>query len=184
METRICITIKGMANKRKFTDVEKWCPRCSKMLPHSAFARHKKTKDKPSGLSPRCKEHEKAIWQSDSVQIKKKEYVRRNRAEITRYQKAWAEANPDKVLAAQKLHHLRSTYGLSPDQYLDMWKAQNGKCAIPSCGRPIEDTDHCHETDMVRQLLCHKCNAGLGFFRDNSVLLREAAEYIERHRGK
>ena len=43
--------------------------------------------------------------------------------------------------------------------------------------------DHCHATGKVRGLLCHPCNAGLGFYRDDPRLMREAAAYIERSRA-
>lgn len=40
--------------------------------------------------------------------------------------------------------------------------------------------DHCHSTGKVRKLLCHNCNRALGLMKDNPVLLRFAADYVER----
>jgi hypothetical protein len=42
--------------------------------------------------------------------------------------------------------------------------------------------DHCHESKEFRAWLCDPCNRGLGFFKDNPVLLRKAADMIENHR--
>ena len=64
-----------------------------------------------------------------------------------------------------------------------MLAAQDGLCAI--CGTaPAAHVDHDHETGAVRQLLCFHCNGGLGQFRDDPVVLRAAADYVERHRAR
>jgi hypothetical protein len=39
--------------------------------------------------------------------------------------------------------------------------------------------DHCHETNLVRGLLCHDCNKGLGNFKDNIIFLQIAIEYLK-----
>lgn len=82
-------------------------------------------------------------------------------------------------------------YGLTPDGYERMWVEQDGKCKL--CGQQAKPggvraasklhADHDHETGKNRDLLCLNCNRGLGFFQDDPVLLRAAADYIERHRG-
>ena len=78
------------------------------------------------------------------------------------------------------------TYGFeSYANILEMKDAQKGCCAI--CAKPFKTpmhthVDHCHTTKVVRGLLCPPCNHGLGFFCDDPILLRAAAEYIERSR--
>jgi Recombination endonuclease VII len=40
--------------------------------------------------------------------------------------------------------------------------------------------DHDHETGKFRGWLCDGCNRGLGLLQDSPILLRQAADYIER----
>jgi hypothetical protein len=39
--------------------------------------------------------------------------------------------------------------------------------------------DHCHDTGLVRGILCFKCNKGS--YDENPKLLRAAADYFESH---
>lgn len=77
----------------------------------------------------------------------------------------------------------RGKYGITPEQYVAMVKDQRGLCAI--CERPMTrhpHIDHCHETGVIRGLLCYTCNVGLGSFGDDPERLRSAAKYVEAHR--
>lgn len=73
-------------------------------------------------------------------------------------------------------------YGLTPDDYVELSKSQNDRCAICGCtrGKRAFAIDHCHSSGRVRGLLCSKCNTGIGLFRDNPDLLRAAIDYLER----
>lgn len=73
-------------------------------------------------------------------------------------------------------------YGISPEQYLELWEAQEGKCKI--CGKKLPDgeylhVDHDKETGEVRGLLCTDCNKGLGYFRDNPKNFEIAIKYVQ-----
>jgi len=72
-------------------------------------------------------------------------------------------------------------YGLSPQQYFDMYKKQNGLCAIcnevPSTKRGLH-VDHCHETQKVRGLLCHGCNIAIGNLKHDTNLMKSAIKYL------
>ncbi|MEA2945688.1 MAG: hypothetical protein QOI40_1018 [Alphaproteobacteria bacterium] len=75
---------------------------------------------------------------------------------------------------------LKTAYGLTMEDYDRMLARQQGACAI--CKRkPLQRlcVDHCHLTNMVRGLLCRRCNVGLGHFEDDARLLHEAATYVE-----
>lgn len=94
--------------------------------------------------------------------------------EQTKEQRKWQMRN----------YNLKKEYGISLIDYYRMQIAQDNKCAI--CGVGHNEipksfaVDHCHETGKVRGLLCFPCNSALGKFKDDPVLLRKAAEYLEK----
>lgn len=80
--------------------------------------------------------------------------------------------------------YLQAQYGINQARYLEIKEEQEGVCAI--CSRPAPggrnlDVDHCHKTGAVRGLLCARCNQQLlPIAKDDPVLLRAAADYLER----
>ena len=75
----------------------------------------------------------------------------------------------------------RRKYGISYKQFVDMRKAQGDRCAI--CGGRVPRVslwvlDHCHETGLVRGVLCRPCNSLLGAAADDPDILDAAAKYI------
>jgi hypothetical protein len=101
-----------------------------------------------------------------------------NKARHNELRKEWASRNP----ASQANMRLKSVFGITLDEYSKRAKAQNHLCMI--CGEPEMGTrlsvDHDHATNEIRDLLCRKCNSGLGQFRDRIDLLLKAVEYLER----
>lgn len=86
-------------------------------------------------------------------------------------------------------NRLKSTYGITLDEYREMYLEQEGKCAI--CGTHCPDhgklglvVDHCHNKGHIRKLLCSMCNKGIGHFRDDVQLLRNAIDYLESTKQK
>jgi len=95
----------------------------------------------------------------------------------------WQRANPDKRLTQQ----LRR-FGITAAEYQDLLNEQGGGCAI--CGREPGTTgvgrhhvDHCHQTGVVRGVLCSECNLGLGKFGDDPARLEVAALYLRSRNG-
>lgn len=92
----------------------------------------------------------------------------------------------DEIKKELRNTRLQQLYGISLVQYEEIFSRQLGVCAI--CQKEevtkgkLLNVDHDHETGKIRQLLCTRCNCGLGSFLDDPRLLREAAEYLEKHK--
>lgn len=76
--------------------------------------------------------------------------------------------------------YLRQTYGLTEAQYVYMEKVHKGKCWI--CKRLPKrrlNVDHDHKSEIVRGLLCFRCNKYLIGRHHDAILLREATLYMD-----
>ncbi len=95
------------------------------------------------------------------------------------------EADPDFLL-----NRYVKKYGLTAESYRALHERQLGMCAIcgAELGREVNNmsgrperlhVDHCHKTNVVRGLLCGRCNLCIGRMEDSPELLRRAANYLE-----
>lgn len=92
--------------------------------------------------------------------------------------------------AAVRNSTLLGLYGIGTEQFDALLSAQNGACAL--CGTTLDRSskvssphvDHCHQTGVVRGILCHHCNVLLGHARESSALLRAAINYLDAHGNK
>lgn len=95
----------------------------------------------------------------------------------------WRDKNPKQQKEISRRAKLKSEYGITQIDFETMFNAQKGRCAIcRKHSKRLLCIDHCHATGMIRGLLCHNCNAGLGQFKDNRLFLARAAEYLLIHR--
>lgn len=131
----------------------KQCSKCKQVKPHSEFA---KTKDKASGLASQCKS-----------------------CISSKYKKLWKDGKIRDSVYKRK-------YGISLNQYNSLLESQKGLCKICGTSDPKGHgskngrfcVDHCHDTGIVRGLLCHHCNIGIGAFNDDTVKLAKAIDYL------
>ena len=131
-----------------------------------------------SGLSTRCR----PCHCADSVRTRdpvrhrtqKRESVRRERLK-----------NPERFweLALQR------AYGITVADYERILASQGGVCAI--CRRAAMNrlgrrmpVDHDHVTGVVRGILCHWCNVGIGSLGDDPDRLESAARYVRDRAGR
>lgn len=133
------------------------CRACRVTKPVSEFYRNARNR---SGHSYECKECRKDYSRQYGTS-EKGQAVRKAR------QALYYQEN-------RETHRLR-TYGITPEEYQRMLEEQNGLCAI--CHQPERMklrgrvkqlcVDHDHATGKVRRLLCHPCNAKLGWVENN-----------------
>lgn len=84
----------------------------------------------------------------------------------------------------------RQKYNTTDEDYESMMLVQEGLCAIcnqPELRKRRDGTDcplvvdHCHRTGRIRALLCSGCNLGIGHFREDVDVMREAIAYLQLH---
>jgi Recombination endonuclease VII. len=107
-------------------------------------------------------------------------YQRRHRAKLKR-------ENPQKYYRQRAADNIKR-YGLTVDEFEAALIASKGLCAI--CRRPETikqkgvlqrlSIDHNHETGKFRGLLCKRCNTAVGQIKDDPLVARSMADYLER----
>jgi hypothetical protein len=123
------------------------------------------------------------------IQNRRANYKRNREAILLKNKRA-----KDRRIAAGKENpykvKLEKKYGITLEIYAEMYRAQNGLCAI--CGNgPSKGSwhgklgvDHCHDTGAIRGLLCDDCNVGIGRLKDDPERLRKALQYLEHAEDK
>ncbi len=132
----------------------------------------------PRKTKEQIAEYHKVWWEKNIVAQKTyaKAYYKKTKDKKKEYYKA--------NLPAIKSYKLRGKYGITLDDYNEMFIKQDGKCAI--CGNhqsEIKTTlvvDHCHSTGKIRGLLCGNCNRGIGMLNHDIENLRCAILYLNK----
>jgi formate dehydrogenase maturation protein FdhE len=146
--------------------LEKQCTKCHAMKPLSDFYVYK-TKTRARRVS-RCKPCHIAVT---GVYQKANRHINRAAG------KRWRERNP----RGEINHRLKFLYGITLDQYEQMFADQHGLCLICRLPEPSGTrlaVDHCHSTKKVRGLLCKKCNSAL-YILEREELRKAAEKYLE-----
>jgi hypothetical protein len=155
------------------------CTRCKVDKPLDRFSL-RKAGDPAGGYRMPCK---------DCVNAAKRTPEGRRRGVLAA--RKYNAANRERVRLQRWARDLWQRFRMTLDDYEAQADEQGGLCLI--CRRPCPQgrlsVDHdrsCCPGDescgeCVRELLCRRCNLGLGAFDDRPDLLRAAAEYLEGH---
>ncbi len=91
----------------------------------------------------------------------------------------WKRNNMKQFRNIGSKSHYKSRYGLSLEQVFEMKSIRSNCCDICFSSHKL-CVDHCHITGFVRGILCDSCNVGLARFKDNSVYLTNALDYLKK----
>lgn len=165
------------------------CTLCQQEKQASAFSKSAVGRDGLHTWCKSCKAARSREWfaknRERELAIDRQQYAADGSRERELARK-WHHDNRERSLQNKKLLKLLR-YGLTLEAYEALVAAHGGQCAI--CGRNPEAVtvkrrefmvDHDHGSGLIRGLLCHHCNVGLGHFYDSPELLRAAADYLER----
>ena len=134
----------------------KICTKCKKEKSLSAFVKDKRVR---SGYGPWCK-----LCKNQSSKL-------------------YRENNPVERVQEKK-RNIKSKYGITLEQWQQMFEKQQGCCAI--CGKHQLDlnitlgVDHNYTTGKVRGLLCNRCNIAVGFCEDIELNIK-VSKYVNEH---
>ena len=171
------------AARSQIVDGKKQCGLCREWFPIENFW---KRRNASTGLFSACIPC--ATVRRNESYAKKPVPIEKSREYRARYR----AKHPEKFKESHERQKLRKR-GVTPEWFEAQLEAQGGGCKI--CGRPEDSVDnfsgnprrlsvdHCHDTGMVRGLLCSRCNTALGLMADEPGRLREAALYLERSRS-
>ncbi|MFA6082647.1 MAG: endonuclease VII domain-containing protein [Patescibacteria group bacterium] len=109
-------------------------------------------------------------------------YYKRNRKKLLAKANTYHNLHKEERIRKSYEWRLKTRYNLTEAQYEQMIEAQQGYCALcknKPTGRLC--VDHNHKTGKVRELLCVRCNAGLGNFTESLDKLYSAIEYLKKH---
>ena len=158
-------------------DNMKTCKKCKVEKELNNFGRCSANKD---GINNWCKPcNVDAVRQRRLANpTQRKEYNSSVPDKIKTYSKTYRTNNKE----ARKNSLLKVRYGITLEQYNDLYQRQNAVCAVchkpNSNGKPLF-VDHNHTTGQVRGLLCSTCNTALGMLQEDITIISNLAEYLK-----
>lgn len=133
-----------------------------------------------------------AEWRKNNPEKAKeasRKYNSKRKAEKPELIRAYQQAYREKNREALRHRERERKFGISRQEYAELFLKQNGVCAI--CKQPETATrfgkvkalcvDHCHTSGKVRGLLCSDCNTGIGKMKENREALLSAIRYLDEH---
>ena len=114
----------------------------------------------------------------------KRLYHQDHKEHINAYTKVWRTNNE----SYSKEFNIKRKHGITLEEYMRRLERQNYECSI--CHKVIQlqrglaqaQLDHDHQSGVLRDFLCLRCNLALGGFEDSILVLESAVNYLKRHK--
>ena len=176
------------------------CIKCKIEKPWGDFykrAKLKSGKPNPTGHRSECKECERTryadyrIKNKDKIKKQRLEYCKANRKKLCEKTKAYNKKQQALDPLWNIKNNLRNLYRITLDDYYELLKSQDNKCAI--CLSPPKDTrkgrlllmcvDHVKGTKppQLRGILCKHCNSGIGQLKHDVNLIQASIDYLNNN---
>lgn len=158
------------------------CPRCGGTESHSFRSRLGRQECKT------CLKTYRLNWRAKlratnpkKVKAQYRKWRKKNLDRRRQQSRDWFKRHP----TYRHARDLSQQFGITLEQYKALLGGQNGVCAICKTPPTTERlaVDHCHETNVIRGLLCRHCNVGIGNLKDDPNLLRSAVMYLESRKA-
>lgn len=110
----------------------------------------------------------------------KKAWVKANSHKDNERNKAYNKENAERIRSMKlvKNYWPKLTWQEAIIEWNRLYLLQNKVRALCCESYYKLHVDHCHETGVVRGLLCYNCNTGIGRLKDNVIVLQRAIEYL------
>lgn len=191
-----------MAAAVEIVDGHGVCFACQERKPASEF--HKSIKGRVGEIRSRCRQCRNRLEkvalarrleamtpeEREAVRLRGCEQSRRSRAKRCdemgeeafrdRRRASRQREDPEQKRRRAKRNWLSRMYGMTLEDYEELFKAQNGSCAICDANDRKLCVDHDHDTGEVRQILCEQCNYALGLLGERADVAEAMAIYIRK----
>lgn len=175
-------------NKSRRDGKSSWCKACACLFNRKDRQRNPE-KDRASSRKWRRANPEKARinnkkWRDknpDKIKALNKRWKTENHERHNELVKQWRKKNPERARNIV----LKSTYGITYDEYNELLISQAGCCAV--ChevlkkGKRHHPVDHNHKKkgrESVRGIVHHRCNLLIGFLERTPGIIDKAKDYL------
>lgn len=135
----------------------------------------------------KTKEYNRTFRLKHREELKKYDIARNKTPRRKEQQKGYdMKRNADpKRREARRGNHIKRSYGVTLEEYNQIFEKQGGLCAICKIHQSMLSKslfiDHNHETGVIRGLLCSNCNFMLGNAKDSSDILSKGIAYLKSY---